>query len=223
MSTKVSLWTILGWAVAITIAFLYLRSCKSQTDQLKLVQDNLTAHIKVTDSISRKADTLFRSKDSIIQKNHKDSSVFVRVNDSLKTVINVLKGRFSVTKDSIGVLYRQLGNFYRAGDTASLKTAYLDLKQQLDVASNELFAIQISRDSLDVVKNAEIDRLNGTINTLKSQLDRAFSLLSAQIANSKAEEMATQRLINNQKKAKFIHLLEIIGAGIAGLFVGSKL
>lgn len=223
MSTKVSLWTILGWGVAIAIAFLYFRSCKSESAQLKLVQDSLSVHKRITDSVVKQKDTLVRAKDSVIQKSHKDSTIFVRVNDSLKTVINVLKGRFSVTKDSIGVLYRQLGDFYHSGDTASLKAAYIDLKQQLDLASNELFAIQISRDSLDVIKTAEIDRLNGVVNTLKSQLDSAFSLLSTQIANSKAEEEATQKLINKQKKAKFIKLLEIIGVGIAGLFIGGKL
>src|SRR6266404_4856573 len=119
MSTKVSLWTVLGWVVAIIVAFLYFRSCNAGSAQLKLTQDSLTAHIKVTDSISRKADTLVRSKDSVIKKNHQDSAIFVRTSDSLKTVISVLKGRFSVTKDSIGILYRQLGDFYRAGDTAS--------------------------------------------------------------------------------------------------------
>lgn len=223
MNTKVSFWAILGWVVAIAIAFLYFRSCKSQSAQLKITQDSLNAHIKVTDSIFRKADTLSKSKDSVIQKSHKDSATFVRTFDSLKTVIAVLKGRFSVTKDSIGVLYRQLGYFYHAGDTVALKAAYIDLKQQLDLASNQLFAIQISRDSLDVVKSDEISRLNGVVNTLKGQLDSAFSLLSTQIANSKAEEAATQKLIDKQKKAKFIKLLEIIGAGIAGLFIGSKL
>jgi hypothetical protein len=223
MSTKVSLWTVLGWVVAIVIAFLYFRSCKATTAQLKLTQDSLNVHIRVTDSISKKADTLVRAKDSVIQKSHKDSTTFIRVADSLKTVINVLKGRFSVTKDSIGVLYRQLGEFYRAGDTAALKTAYIDLKQQLDLAGDQLKVLQSGRDSLDAVKSAEIDRLNGVVNTLNPQLDSAFSLLSTQIANSKAEESATQKLINTQKKAKFIHILEIIGVGIAGLFVGGKL
>lgn len=223
MSTKISLWTVLGWVVAVAIAFLYFRSCKSQTAQLKLVQDSLNVHIKITDSISRKADTLSRSKDSVIQKSHKDSTVFVRMNDSLKTVINVLKGRFSVTKDSIGVLYRQLGDFYRSGDTVSLKATYIDLKQQLNLAADQLRSLQMTRDSADKVKSDEIARLNGVVNTLKGQLDSAFSLLSAQTANSRAEEAATQKLINGQKKAKFIKLLEIIGAGIAGLFIGGKL
>lgn len=223
MNAKVSLWTVLGWVVAIAIAFLYVRSCKSEGAQLKLAQDSLTAHIRITDSVFKKADTLSRSKDSVIQKSHRDSAVFVRVADSLKTVINVLKGRFSITKDSIGILYRQLGVFYRSGDTTALKEAYFDLKQQLDIAANQLFAIQISRDSLDVVKSDEIARLNGVVNTLKSQLDSAFSLISTQVANSRAEEAATQKLISSQKKAKFIKLLEIIGAGIAGLFVGGKL
>lgn len=223
MNTKVSLWTVFGWVAAVVIAFLYFRSCKSQSAQLKITQDSLNAHIRVTDSISKKADTLVRAKDSVIQKSHKDSTIFIHTSDSLKTVISILKGRFSVTKDSIGILYRQLGAFYQAGDTIALKAAYFDLKQQLDLASNELFAIQISRDSLDVVKSAEIDRLNGVVNTLKGQLDSAFSLISTQIANSRAEEAATQKLINSQKKAKFIHFLEIIGTGIAGLFIGSKL
>lgn len=223
MSTKVSLWTVLGWVVAVAIAFLYFRSCQSQNAQLKLTQDSLNVHIRVTDFVVKQRDTMIRVKDSVIQKSHKDSTVFIRVNDSLKTVISVLKGRFSVTKDSIGVLYRQLGYFYHAGDTVALKAAYIDLKQQLDLASNELFAIQISRDSIDVVKSDEIARLNGVVNTLKGQLDTSFAVLATQIANSRAEESATQKLITVQKKAKFIHLLEIIGTGIAGLFIGSKL
>lgn len=223
MSTKISSWTVLGWVAAIVVAFLYFRSCKSQSAQLKLTQDSLNIHKRITDSVVKQRDTMIRAKDSVIQKSHKDSVVFIRVNDSLKTVISVLKGRFSVTKDSIGVLYRQLGYFYHAGDTVALKAAYIDLKQQLDLASNQLISLQLARDSSDQVKSNEIDRLNGVVNTLKGQLDSAFSLLSTQIANSKAEEAATQKLINSQKKAKFIKLLEIIGAGIAGLFIGGKL
>lgn len=223
MSTKVSFWTIFGYVLTIVCIFLLFRQCKSGSAALKLAQDSLSVHIKITDSISKKADTLARTKDSVIQKSHMDSTLYVRQNDSLKIVINVLKGRFSITKDSIGILYRQLGAFYRSGDTAALKVAYIDLKQQLDLAGQQLFRIQIARDSLDFVKSAEIDRLNGVVNTLKGQLDSAFTLLTAQIANSKAEENATQKLISNQKKAKFINLLEIIGAGVAGLFIGSKL
>lgn len=223
MSTKVSLWTVLGWVVAIAIAFLYFRSCKAGSAQLQLTQDSLNVHIRVTDSISKKADTLVRAKDSVIQKSHQDSAVFVRVRDSLTAKLKVFQRGFSVTRDSIRVLYDLLPELFYSGDTAALKAAYFDLKQQLNQAGDQIDAIKKDRDSLDVVKNAEIDRLNGVVNTLKGQLDTSFAVLATQIANSRAEESATQKLITVQKKAKFIKLLEIIGAGIAGLFIGEKL
>ncbi len=223
MSAKISIWGLLGYILAIGIAFLYFRQCKSEGAEIKLVQDSLSVHVKITDSVIKAKESKLKFNDSVIKKDHADSLSYTRQNDSLKTVISILKGKFSVTKDSIGVLYNQLAAFYNAGDTVALRAAYLDLKQQLDLAGSQLFAIQIARDSMDFVKSNEIERLNGVVNTLKGQLDSAFALLNTQIANSRSEEAATQQILTAQKKKRIWDLLEKIGIGIGALFIGSKL
>lgn len=215
--------TILGWVIAVAVLVLYVNSCHKNADAIKLAQDSLNVHRRVTDSIKLESDSLKVENAVLKFTNHNDSSLFVRKMDSLKNVISLLKGRFSVTKDSINLLYGQLRTFYEAGDTTALKSAYLSLRQQLDEAGQQLFQIQIARDSSDYAKDNEIERLNGVVKTIQAQLDRAFQELTAQIANSKAEENETQKLITKQKKAKLAGIFKLIGVAIAGLFVGSKL
>lgn len=216
------IFSIIGWIVAIALVIYCVNSCNKDAKAIQIAQDSLNIHKKITDSIKRDKDYLLSANEVLIITNHNDSARYARTNDSLKTVIAILKGKFSITKDSINTLYAQLKTFYLAGDTNSLKIAYLELRKELDEAGSQLFQIQIARDSADYAKDNEIDRLNGTIKTLQGQLDRAFVDLTTQIANSRAEENATKKLINRQKRAKLFNIFENIFAGIAGIFIGSK-
>lgn len=220
MSKSINWWSVLFFAGMILFVFLYFRSCNGAAQREQLALDH---NVHVTDSISKVAAQAMHERDSTVARNYLDSLHYTITADSLKGIINILKGRFSITKDSIGILYNQLKVFYEKGDSVSLVAAYTDLRGQLDQASQQLFQIQVARDSMDYVKSEEIDRLNSVIKDLKGQLVRAFSALSTEIANAKAEENNAQKVLSKRKKAKFTKVFELLGVTIAGIFIGTKL
>jgi len=213
---------ILG-ALLMALGFLYIKQCKNSASYLKVVQDSLNIHKEITQKVIDDTLKLKKANDSLMEKNILDNNRYTKKIDSLSKIIRKTNERFQITKDSIGYLYGQLKTFYLNNDTDALKNTYIELKQKLDEANNQLFILQNDRDGVDFEKDSEILRQRGVIETLKSQLDSAFKLLGTQISNSKAEEAQIQKLIDKNKKARFIKLLETIGAGIAGLFIGKHL
>lgn len=215
--------TVLGWLLVALLVVQNIRSCNGENAAIKSEQAALDAHKKTTDSIKGESDSLKGANETLIIVNHNDSLSYSRKIDSFKVIVSILKGRFLTTKDSINLLYSQLKVFYEAGDSNALKTAYLSLRQQLDEAGQQLFAIQIARDSSDYAKDNEIERLNGVVKTLQAQLDRCFLEFSKEVDVAISEGKIAQTLLNKQKKGKFMEWLRLLGVAIAGLLVGSKL
>lgn len=208
---------------SIIVWVLIVRGCYTQNRDIKSLQDSLSKFNGVTDSLVKRAAFFSYYNDSVVAKSLKDSAVYVQKIDSQTSVISVLKGRFNVTKDSIGVLYGQLKTFYLNHDTVALMATYNNLHQQLIDANNMLFAIQLARDSADNTRDSEIGRLNGVIVEINRSLRDFKQAFAAEVKNSQGLSSELDKVIRQKKKANLWGIVQKIGIGIGGIFIGKTL
>jgi hypothetical protein len=199
---------------AIAIIGYALKGCNRDNAAIQKIQDSLNVEKALNDTIKIKASRIAYFNDSLTVKHTKDSVKYISKIDSLVKVVQTLKGQFKVTKDSIGTLYGQLKTFYYQHDTVALIATYNRLSSELTEANNQLFAIQLNRDSVDNVNVAEILRLNGLITTLQGQIKQYNDLLTDCTGNaSKLAKNGEAAL----KRAKAGKLFGLLGTGIAAL------
>jgi hypothetical protein len=206
--------SIIGVVVIISIACFFLfRGCE-QSKSVQAIKDSLNVERALNDTIKIEKAVISKANDSVMAKSHKDSTIFISKIDSLTKIVATLKGQFRVTKDSIGTLYGQLKTFYYQHDTVALVETYNRLSSELTEANNQLFAIQLARDSSDNARDTEIVRLNGLIKTLEAQISELQALLVSCTANASNLAKTGDLAI---KKAKASGLFAKIGMGIAAL------
>lgn len=200
-------------AILLIACFFFFRGCQ-QGKALQSIQDSLNIEKALNDTIKIKATKVAQANDSIVVKNTKDSTKYVSKIDSLTRIVQTLKGQFKVTKDSIGTLYVQLKTLYDAHDSIGLARTYYELRDQLNSANQLIFSIQISRDSADNVRNAEIARLNGLVIILQGQLTQYINLLTECTKNADSLSKSGNLAIKQARAGK---LFAKIGAGLAAL------
>lgn len=197
------------------ICFFCVRGCYQTA--LDKTKEDLQQEIRKEDSIKVKADTLSRKYSDISFIYGQDTMHYQHKLDSQNHVIAVLQGRFKVTKDSIGTLYAALKTFYLNHDTIALQQTYENLAAQLRDANNQLFALQIARDSADYTRDQQIVALRQTITKLQSLIKDYQSLLNECSANNKAlSNIASTAL----KKAKANSLFAKISGSLAVVLAG---
>ena len=204
---------ILVLLVGIIATFFLMGGC-GKANSVQSLQDSIRAeknrNAYITDSNLKLKYAVYLTE----TQSHFDSITFQRKLDSQSKVIAGLQGKFKITKDSIMTLYTGLKTFYDNHDTVALFATYADLRDQLNLANNQLFAIQISRDSLDYSYKTEVGRLNGVIDTLQVQLKQFNDLLVECTTNAAALAKNGQKAV---KRAKLNGLLSKVGIGVAGL------
>lgn len=187
-----------------------MNKCSNQ--QVNTLTDSLKVEKALNDTLIIQTKQSLKKTDSIQQKKVIDSLSYTRKIDSQTRVIASLQGRLNVNKDSIKTLYANLKTFYLNHDTIALKETYERLSEQLTEANNMLFSIQIQRDSADNIRNAEIARLNGVINTLQGQIHELQSLLKLSTDNASNINKTAMKAIKRQKVAT---LLAKVGVGLS--------
>lgn len=193
--------------------FFLFRGCH-QGDSLQVIQDSLNREKALNDTIIIQSKSLLSKYQVEEIRDSIDRLDYQRIIDSQKLVIKGLQGKFKVTKDSIFALYGQLKTFYDAHDTVALLNSYVELRQQLTLANNQLFAIQISRDSADYTRDAEITRLNALVITLQSHI-QAYEVLLTECTSNSSNLAKNGNLL--AKKAKGGKLFAEIAAGILAI------
>jgi hypothetical protein len=201
----------LVFAIGIFCCWYFMRGCDRPDEKTENTIKVLSA---ANDSFYISSQKLGRKYDSIIIAKVIGDSAYEHKIDSQSHVIAVLKGKFNVTKDSIGVLYRNLKTFYLDHDTVALAETYQRLSDQLQSANQQLFAIQIQRDSADNIRDAEITRLQGVISQLQAEIVELKQLLTA--CTSNASELAKTGL-KAIKRAKISALISKIGVGLSAV------
>jgi len=191
---------------------LVLRNGCGKDSAIQKIQDSLNVEKAINDTIKIALSTSHKVFDSTSHKNTSDSIRYTRKIDSQSHIIAVLQGKFKVTKDSLWNSYNQLKVFYLNHDTVALAQTYENLSSQLTEANNELFAIQIARDSADNIREAEITRLRGVVVDLQGQVVQLQDLLKQSTDNSSSLAKTAQKAI---KKQKINALLAKVGTGIA--------
>lgn len=193
---------------------LVLRNGCGKDSAIHKIQDSLNVERALNDTIKIALSASHKKFDSTSHKNTADSIRYTYKIDSQSHIISVLQGKFKVTKDSLWASYTQLKVFYLNHDTAALAQTYQNLSSQLTDANNELFAIQIARDSADNIREAEITRLRGVVVTLQGQIAKLQDLLRQSTDNSSSLAKTAQKAI---KKQKINALLAKVGTGIAAI------
>jgi hypothetical protein len=210
-------------AIGAAIFFLCLKGCNKSSDDTKSLKTGLSVANHITDSLNILVSKVSHRNDSILIKSHQDSAKYSHKIDSQSRIIAILTGRFANTKDSISTLYDNLKVFYLNHDTASLRATYENLHQQLVDANNELFAIQIARDSADNIRNSEILRLNLVITQAQAALQDFKVAYTREVINSQSLGAELEKSIKQQKRAKVLGVIEKIGLAVGGFVVGKKL
>lgn len=203
---------VLALLIGGLLMFFWMKGCNGSG--IQKLQDSLNVERVLNDTIAIRSKSLISKYEIEQTRDSIDRLDYQRIIDSQKLVINSLQGKFKVTKDSIGKLYDNLKVFYLDHDTASLFLAYGELRQQLTLANNQLFAIQIARDSADYTRDAEITRLNAVVTTLQSHI-KAYEALLTECTNNGAALYKNGILAT--KKAKGGKLFAEIAAGILAL------
>lgn len=192
------------------ICWIFMNRCTSQQTQSLI--DSLKVEKALNDTLIVQTKQSIKKTDSIQQKKVVDSLVYTRKIDSQTRVIASLQGRLNVNKDSIKTLYANLKTFYLDHDTVALKETYERLSEQLTQANNMLFQVQLARDSADNLRNAEITRLNGVINTLQGQIHELQSLLKLSTDNASNINKTAMKALKKQKVAA---LISKVGIGLS--------
>lgn len=196
------------------ICWLFLRGCAGDEAKTKSLEDSLKIQQALTDTLIVKNQTITKQNDSVKKKQTADSVVFTQKIDSQTSVIAILKGKVKVGADSIGSLYSSLKRLYLTNDSVGLVLAYNELGQQLQGTKNELLSLQVAMDSADTLRSNEIDRLNGVISTLQSEINELKTLLKQSTDNS---AQLAKNLNAALKMAKRNRLFAKLGTGLAVL------
>lgn len=208
---KINWTTIVLVFVIVVMGFFQFKSC-NKSDTTKAITDSIKTQLAVIDSLKKSAVAVSFDNEQTKLKYGADTIAYRHKIDSQSHVIAVLQGKFKVTKDSIGSLYANLKIFYLNHDTVSLAETYQNLATQLNDANNQLFAIQIARDSSDNIRDKEIQSAHEVIDDLQNQIVRLQSLLQACTVNADALGKTATKAA---KKAKMAALLGKVGLGIA--------
>lgn len=208
--------SIIGVIVLVVIASFFLfRGCQ-QGKGLQVIQDSLNREKALNDTIKIQSARVTKANDSIVVKNTHDSAKYASKIDSLTKIVQTLKGQFKITKDSIGTLYGNLKTYFLAHDTADLIATYNRLSEELTTANTQLFAIALSRDSIENANATEIDRLNGVIIELRKQIVEYISLLRDCTANG---DVLAKNGSLALKKSKSAGLFSKIEAALAAIVI----
>lgn len=195
------------------LGFLQFQAC-NKTETPTALTDSIKTQLAVIDSLKKSAVAVSFDNEQTKLKYGADTIAYRHKIDSQSHIIAVLQGKFKVTKDSIGSLYANLKIFYLNHDTVSLAETYQNLATQLNDANNQLFAIQIARDSSDNIRDKEIQSAHEVIDDLQNQIVRLQSLLQACTVNADALGKTATKAA---KKAKMAALLGKVGLGIAAI------
>lgn len=199
------------FTIGIICCWYFVRSCdKPDTGLL----DTIKVLSAKNDSVAAVGQKVFHENDSLKIVKKRGDSIYEHKIDSQNHIIAVWQGRLKITKDSIGSLYADLKTFYLNHDTVALAETYHRLSDQLHDANQQLFNIQIARDSADNIRDAEITRLQGIISQLQAEISELKALLISCTAN--ASELAKTGL-KAAKKAKIAALIGKIGVGLSGI------
>lgn len=199
--------------IGIAICFLWLKGCGKGSD-IQIIQDSLNTFKKKNDTIVALTTVVSHKFDSIRVKHTHDSLGYTHKIDSQSHIITVLQGQTKVTKDSVVILYKQLKEFYDNKDTVALLAAYTELRNQWGQLNQQLFNLQIARDSSDNIRTAEIERLNRVVASLEGQITQFKTLLAECTDNASNLAKAGNKAV---KKAKLAALWGKIGTGLAGI------
>lgn len=199
------------FAIGILCCWYFMRGCDKADTGLV---NTITALSAKNDSLAAKSKGVIRENDSLLIAKKAGDSIFVHKLDSQSHIIAIWQGRFKVTKDSIGVLYRSLKDLYLSHDTMALVEAYAELGDQLKDAQEQLNSLQSARDSSDLLRDMEISRLQGIIGKLQAEITELNGLLVA--CTSNASDLAKNGL-KAAKKAKLAALISKVGIGLASI------
>lgn len=195
-------------------AFFYFKGCKSGKSDVDILHDSLVAEIKANDSIKTRHVAIMVKVDSLKVKNTTDSLKFTKKIDSLQNAYTLLKSKLNGTKDSIFRLKSQLDGLANNIDNPQLKEVVSRLGDQLTDANNQLWYIQMNRDSATTADTAEITRLRGVVVELQGQVRALNDLLIQCTTNASNMSKTANSAI---KKAKARGLLAKIGGGLAAV------
>lgn len=199
--------------IGIAVCFFWMKGCGKESD-VQVIQDSLNTFKKKNDTIVALTTVVSHKFDSIRVRHTHDSLGYTHKIDSQSHIITVLRGQTKITKDSVVILYRQLKEFYDNKDTVALLAAYTELRNQWSQLNQQLFNLQIARDSSDNIRTAEIERLNGVITSLEGQIVE-FKDLLIQCTDNASNLAATGN--KALKKAKMASLWSKIGGGLAAI------
>lgn len=200
-----------------------IRGCSHTEEQISRYEDSIKRRDFLIDSVKKEGQKVKISADSIFTKSLSDSVKSRRKDDSLLSVIGVLKGKYSTARDSTITLWKQLKTFYLSGDTSSLKAAYYELRAQLDSVNNLVDSIQLGHDSEEAVLRGEADSAHIVIRSLHDQMNTLKSLLDKQTQIAEAGNREEVKILAIQKRKKILGVLKDIGIALTSIFVGKKL
>lgn len=201
----------LVFAIGIFACWYFMQGCDKPNEKLENTIKVLAA---VNDSLFIKSQKITRQNDSITIAKIIGDSLYEHKIDSQKHVIFKWEARWQITKSKIGDLYDSLKILYLNHDTVALADTYQRLSDQLQTANQQLFAIQIQRDSADNIRDAEIARLQGIIGQLQGEITELKGLLTECTRN--ASELAKTGL-KAAKRAKISALISKIGVGLSAV------
>lgn len=204
---------IVLFLVILVMGFFLFQTC-NKGNSLTTISDSIKIEKAVNDSLKKSLATISFDNEKIKDNYRADTIAYKRKIDSQAHIIAVLQGKFKVTKDSIGTLYTNLKKFYLDHDTLQLQITYQNLATQLSDANQQLFAIQIARDSADYIRDKEIQNAHQIIAYSQDQINKLQALLKICTDNgSDLVKIATKA----QKKAKLAAILNKVELGVAGI------
>lgn len=215
--------TIVLCGVCLLLGILLMKSCDKQDQITQRYQDSVKGRDIIIHTNQQKADEISAEKDSIAEKSWKDSAASKHRDDSLMSENKALKRNLHLYQDSATSLWGQLRTDYFKGDTAALRLAYYGLKEQLDSANSLMMQIQFHDQAIEYNLRTEADSCHATIRTLYAQMNALKSLLDQQTQIAERANQEEGDILAAQKKKKIWELLEKIGIGLAGIFIGKKL
>lgn len=208
---------VTAFLVGALVMFFYMRGCASPP--LHSLQDSLRLEKQLNDTIVIRSKALIAKYEWDAARDSIDRLAYQRIIDSQKRVINSLQGRFKSSKDSIFTLYGQLKTYYEAHDTLALFTSYRELRDELTIANNLLFSIQIQRDSLENASTSEIERLKGLITQLKGQINTLNDLLIQCTDNASSLAKNGNAAIKKARAANIWGRISTVLAAILGVIL----
>jgi len=195
---------IIGFIVGVLLCvILWEKGCNNSSSEIRL-QDSLRIERALNDTIKIVKDNIAHRYDSVSAKKTKDSATYVYKLDSLNKAYMGLKSRFSDTKDSLFSLNSRLKQLANNSNDTDLKEVVSRLGDELNDANNQLFYIQINRDSSSNLKDSEIVRLNNVIVELQSEIKQLKDLVNQCTANTDKVTAQLQETLNRLKKRRLI-------------------